>query len=134
VQGALVALALLSTVALPVLTFGRLGIVDPPRDTRALDFGGPYNRLLARAGALQDVCGLRIADFPHWRTGGYAYFHRQAPLYRAEKPEEGAGHFNYVIARKGVVSGVEIADDDDVALVRLDTPCTPDPAYDWRLE
>jgi hypothetical protein len=134
VQGAVLFLALLSLTALPWLTFGRLGIHDPPRETNALDFGGPYNRLLQKAGTLDDLCGLRIEGFPHWRTGGYAYFHKNAPLYRAEKPGEGAGHFNYVIAAKGAFAGTELALDHDVALIRLDTACTPDPAYDWRLE
>lgn len=136
VQGAVVTLALLSLASLPWLTFGRLGISDPPRDLPALDHGGPYNRLLARAGQLDDLCGLRINGFVHWRTGGYAYFHKNAPLYRAEKPTEGEGHFNYVIAPKGSIEGQEVATDRDVALIRLNltTPCTPDPAYDWRLE
>ncbi|MFT3706847.1 MAG: hypothetical protein QM817_04190 [Archangium sp.] len=134
VQGAVLFLALISLATLPWLTFGRLGIHDPPRDTSALDFGGAYNRLLAKAGTLDDVCGLRIEGFPHWRTGGFAFFHKNAPLYRAERPGEGAGHFNYVIAPKGSFPGVELALDHDVALIRLDAPCTPDPAYDWRLE
>lgn len=134
VQGAVLTLALLSLASLPWLTFGRLGISDPPRDTPALDHGGPYNRLLQRAGRLDDLCGLRIAGFPHWRTGGYAYFHKNAPLYRAEKPSEGEGHFNYVIAPRGTIAGPELASDRDVALIHLDTPCTADPAYDWHLE
>lgn len=135
VQGAVLFLAMLSLGTLPLLTFGRLGIHDPPRATPALDFGGPYNRLLQKAGRLDDLCGLRIADFPNWRTGGYAYFHRNAPLYRAERPGEGEGHFNYVIAHRGSVAGTEVASDGEVALIRLvDVTCTPDPAYDWRLE
>ncbi len=135
VQRTVLGLTVISLGTLPWLTFGRLGIHDPPRETRALDLGGPYNRLLMKAGRLDDLCGLRIADFPHWRTGGYAYFHRDAPLYRAEKPGEGEGHFNYVIARRGSVAGNEVATDGEVALIRLvDVTCTPDPAYDWRLE
>ncbi|MBL8912793.1 MAG: hypothetical protein JNM17_19025 [Archangium sp.] len=134
VQGAVVTLALLSLASLPWLTYGRLGISDPPRDLPALDHGGPYNRLLQKAGQLDDLCGLRINGFVHWRTGGYAYFHKNAPLYRAEKPAEGEGHFNYVIAPKGSIAGMEIATDRDVSLIKLDVPCTPDPAYDWRLE
>ncbi len=135
VQLAVLALAGLSLLTLPWLTFGRLGIHDPPRDTSALDFGGPENRLLIRAGKLDDLCGLRLASLTHWRTGGYAYFHHRAPIYRADKPEEGAGHYNYVIARHGTVEGTELAVDHDVALIKLnDAPCTPDPTYDWHLE
>lgn len=134
VQRATLGLAVLSLALLPTLTFGRLGIHDPPRATSAMDLGGPQNRLLQFAGKRSDVCGLRIEDFPHWRTGGFAYFHNPAPLYRAERPGEGAGHYNYVIARRGTVAGEELAVDHDVALLKLSGPCTPDPAYDWHLE
>lgn len=131
----LVALAALSLGSLPGLTFGRLGIRNPPAQARALDYGGPENRLLVEAGRREDLCGLRVESLPHWRTGGFAYFHRNAPLYRAERPGEGEGHFNYVIARRGSVPGEEVAVDHDVALVRLpEARCTPDPAYDWHLE
>jgi hypothetical protein len=131
----LLACALASLVTLPWLTFGRLGIRNPPAEARALDYGGPENRLLVQAGQREDLCGLRLESLPHWRTGGFAYFHRNAPLYRAERPGEGEGHYNYVIARRGQVAGEEVAVDHDVALVRLaEARCTPDPAYDWHLE
>ena len=101
---------------LKMLAFGRLA-----------EFLGPL--------AIKADHAIRIADFAHWRTAGYAIFHREAPLYRAERPGEGEGHFNYVIARRGVVTGAtEVAADGDVVLSRLTTPCTPDPAYDWHLE
>ncbi len=134
-QAGVLALALLSLVTLPTLTFGRLGVRNPPPQTPALDYGGPENRLLVLAGRRDDVCGLRIESLPHWRTGGFAYFHRPVPLYRAERPGEGAGHFNAVIARRGTVPGDELAVDHDVALVRLpEARCAPDPGYDWHLE
>lgn len=133
-QLGMLGLAVLSLLLLPTLTFQRLGIHDPPHGVSAFDLGGPENRLLVLAGKRPDVCGLRISSQVHWRTGGYAYFHNPAPLYRAERPAEGAGHFNYVIARRGTVEGEELAVDHDVALVHLTTPCTPDPAYDWHLE
>jgi hypothetical protein len=129
VRIALPALAFFSLVSLPTMTFGRLGIVDPPRATSAIDFGGPENRLLIRAGKLDDVCGLRIESIANWRTGGFAYFHKRVPLYRAG---EGDLHFNYVIARTS--SGTEIARDGDVALFKLGAECASDASYDWHLE
>jgi GPI mannosyltransferase 3 len=127
-------LALASAASLRWLTFGRLGLTDPPRQTSALDFGGPENRLLAVAGRRSDLCGLRISSIAHWRTQGYARFHNPAPMYRAERPDEGAGHFNFVLGQRGSVEGVEVATDHGLALIKLATPCTPDPAYDWALE
>jgi len=129
---ALLGLSVLSLATLPLLTFGRLGIIDPPRATPALDFGGPENRLLVLAGRRRDLCGLQIRSIENWRTGGFAYFHARAPLYRRE---QGLGHFNYVLARRGSVEGEEIAVDHDVALIKIDVDnCTPDPTYDWHLE
>jgi GPI mannosyltransferase 3 len=129
VQVALPVMALVSLALLPTLTFGRLGIVDPPRATSAIDFGGPENRLLVRAGKLDDVCGLRIESIQNWRTGGFAYFHKRVPLYR---PGEGDSHFNYAIARTS--PGTEVARDGDVGLFKLGAECAADDAYDWHLE
>jgi hypothetical protein len=133
-QWALMAVAVLSLVSLPTLTFGRLGISNPPKETSALDYGGPENRLLVKAGALADVCGLRIESIAHWRTGGFAWFHRRVPLYGTDRPNQGAGHFNYVIAKRGSVEGAELAVDHDVALVRVANSCSEDATYDWHLE
>lgn len=134
VQYALAGLAVLSLALLPTLTFGRLGISNPPRDVSAIDYGGPENRLLVKAGLVEDVCGLRIESIAHWRTGGFAWFHRRVPLYGIDRPDHGAGHFNYVIAKRGSIEGTEVAIDHDVALIRVAQACTPDLTYDWHLE
>jgi hypothetical protein len=133
-QPALLAAAGLSLASLPTLTFGRLGISNPRRELSAIDYGGPENRLLVQAGALDDVCGLRIESIAHWRTGGFAWFHRPVPLYGTDRPGQGVGHFNYVIAKRGTIEGTERAFDHDVALVRIAPTCTPDLTYDWHLE
>lgn len=130
----LVGAALISLLTLPWLTFGRLGISDPPRATSALDFGGPENRLLVLAGQREHVCGLRIDSLEHWRTRGFSAFHRNVPLYGRDAVSRSEGHVDLVIARRGSLAGRELAVDHDVALIELETPCTPDPAYDWRLE
>jgi GPI mannosyltransferase 3 len=128
---ALLGFAVVSLLTFPTLTFGRLGISNPARSLSAIDYVGPENRLLKRARTLEDLCGLRIASNEWWRTGGYAYLHREVPMYGPRDPE---GHYNYVIARRGEVVGTEVAHDGDRVLVRVDLPCSPDPAYDWHLE
>ena len=132
--GVVLGLAVLSLASFPSLTFWRLGISDPKGSLSAIDYGGPENRLLLRARQLTDLCGLKIASLENWRTGGYAYLHRRVPMYRFEPPEAGAGHFNYVIAKRGAIAGDEVAVDGAVSLVRLPTGCLPDPTYDWHLE
>ncbi len=132
--GALIVLSVLSLATLPTLTFWRLGITNPSAELSAIDYGGPENRLLRQASKLTDLCGLKIASIENWRTGGYAYLHQRVPMYRREPPEAGEGHFNYVIAKRGSFTGTEIATDDDRALIKLPTGCTPDLTYDWHLE
>ena len=87
-----------------------------------------------RARTLPDLCGLKIASLENWRTGGYAYLHQRVPMYRNDPPNAGEGHFNYVIAKRGTVAGIEIAVEGEVALIQLPTGCAPDLAYDWHLE
>jgi len=128
----LIALAALSLATLPTLTFWRLGIENPSGS--AIDYAGPENRLLLKARSLPDLCGLKIASIDNWRTGGYAYLHQRVPMYRFEPPGAGEGHYNYVIAKRGSVSGTEVAADADRALIRLPAGCTPDLTYDWHLE
>lgn len=133
-QLALLVLSLASLATMPMLTFWRLGISNPSGELSAIDFAGPENRLLRRARTLTDLCGLKIASIENWRTGGYAYLHQRVPMYRSEPPNAGDGHFNYVIARRGTVTGTEVAVEADRALIRLPTGCSPDLTYDWHLE
>jgi phosphatidylinositol glycan class B len=127
----LVACAVASLALMPTLTFGRLGIRNPNAELSALDYGGPENRLLREAGRLADLCGLRITSLEHWRTGGYAYLHKNVPLYGPRPAED---HANYVLARRGSEPGQEVLTDGNIALIKQRETCTPDPAYDWHLE
>ena len=131
---AVLVLAVASLATFPTLTYGRLGISNPRGELSAIDYGGPENRLLLRARSLTDLCGLKIESIENWRTGGYAYLHQRVPMYRNDPPGQGEGHFNYVIARRETVSGVEVAVEGDIALVKLPTACAPDPGFDWHLE
>jgi hypothetical protein len=128
------ALALASLATFRTLTFWRLGISNPSGELSAIDYAGPENRLLLRARALTDLCGIKVASIENWRTGGYAYLHQRVPFYRHEPAGAGDGHFNYVIAKRGSVAGTEVAVEGDVALIRLPTGCSPDLTYDWHLE
>ncbi len=131
---ALLLLSMASLMTLPTLTFWRLGISNPRGSISAIDYAGPENRLLRRAGKLTDLCGLKIASIENWRTGGYAYLHQRVPMYGLQPPEAGEGHFNYVIARRGTVAGSEVALEGELALIKLPTGCSPDLTYDWHLE
>ena len=55
-------------------------------------------------------------------------------MYRFEPPGAGEGHYNYVISRRGGVSGTEVATQGDLALIKLPSGCAPDLTYDWHLE
>ena len=57
------------------------------------------NRLLAAAGDRSDVCGVAIKDIPWSSTGGYAYLHKDVPLYFDGEPET-LLRANYFIARR----------------------------------
>lgn len=131
---ALLVTPVISLMTLPTMTFGRLGISNPNRRISALDYAGPENRLLMCASERKDVCGLKIASIENWRTGGYSYLHLRVPMYRNTPVGHGDGHYNYVIARRGTMTGEEVAVDGDVALFRLGGTCAADPSYDWHLE
>lgn len=134
VAASVLALAIASLASFRTLTFWRLGISNPNGELSAIDYAGPENRLLLRARALTDLCGIKVASIENWRTGGYAYLHQRVPFYRHEPAGAGDGHFNYVIAKRGSVAGTEVAIEGDVALIRLPTGCSPDLSYDWHLE
>ncbi len=132
---ALVLLSLASLATFKTLTFGRLGISNPPREVSAIDYMGAENRLLRRASGLNDLCGLKLYGIENWRTGGYAYLHQRVPMYRSEPRELGDGHFNYALTKRGLVEGTEVASDGDVVLLKLPVRgCAPDTSYDFHLE
>lgn len=56
---------------------------------------------MALAGAKPDLCGVGLVLLPWWWTGGYAYLHRDVPIYPLQEEQDGpatAGAFNAVIA------------------------------------
>lgn len=57
------------------------------------------NRLLWAAGAANDSCGVVINDIPWSSTGGYAYLHKDVPLFFSMSPEH-LESANYLIARR----------------------------------
>jgi phosphatidylinositol glycan class B len=131
-----VGLALLAAVASAVrfhaLTFGELGAYEGQRDpVSAYDDFGNVNRLLMVAGRRADLCGLKVeATHIAW-TGGYTYFHRDAPMYSHLGPTRESGHFNYVLtAGFAVPPGSVVAREGPLVLARLfDGPCVPDRGY-----
>ena len=131
-----VALALLAAVVsgarFHTLTFGELGAYDGQRDAVSAyqDFA-PVNRLLLVASELPRLCGLKVeATHISW-TGGYTYFHRDAPMYSHLGPPRGARHYDVVLTPAFTVPPqAVVARDGPLVLARLfDGPCTPDPAY-----
>lgn len=56
---------------------------------------------MALAGAKPDLCGVGVVLLPWWWTGGYAYLHRDVPIYLLQEEQDGpatAGAFDAVIA------------------------------------
>jgi len=131
--GALATSLLLSAASLGRLTFGALGQYGRARRfDSALDDGGAVNRLLLRAHALPDLCGLKVETRHLAWTGGHSYLHRPVPLYGTPGPARSTGHFNYAVTGRGG-PGREVAAEGSQALVRLRADCVPDPSYTWRL-
>jgi hypothetical protein len=132
-----VAAALAATLALSAathrnLTFGQVGQHEHtrPHDS-AYDDKGIVNRLLLAASALPDLCGLKVeAAYLSW-TGGHTYLHRNVPLYPPETPRKHPG-LNYVIGEAGS-GGEVVAQEGNLALLRIREGCKPDPSYSWRL-
>ncbi len=123
-----------SAVTAKALTFHQVGGYENQRSERsAWDDFGSVNRLLLRAARQDDVCGLAVEGVhPAW-MGGYAYLHHRVPLYGSGGPPRGSRRFNYVITRAQDRSGMTVAQDGGLALVKLWEECLPDPGFSWRL-
>jgi hypothetical protein len=83
------------------------------------------------ASDLPELCGLKVeATHIAW-TGGYTYFHRDAPMYSHQGPPRSSRHYDVVLtAAFAVPPQAVIARDGPVVLARLfDGPCVPDPEY-----
>jgi GPI mannosyltransferase 3 len=124
--------AVISAMRFHTLTFGQLGAYEGQRDAvSAYDDFGNVNRLLVAAGRRDDLCGLKVeATHIAW-TGGYTYFHRDAPMYSHLGPPRESGRFNYVLTPGfAATAGSVVARDGPLVLARLfDGPCVPDRAY-----
>jgi len=117
------------------LTFGDIGPYEKTRAAEsAFDDVGPVNRLLVVASRQPDLCGLRVETHHLTWTGGYSFFHRNAPLYSMAAPDRSSGFYNFIIASTAETAGNPVAADGSFVLRRLGLPaCTPDPNFDWRL-
>jgi GPI mannosyltransferase 3 len=129
--GLAVLAALVSAVRFHAMTFGDLGAYPGREPVSAYQDFAPVNRLLLVASERGDLCGLKV-EAPHiaW-TGGYTYFHRDAPMYSHLGPPRDRHHYNYVLTLPhAVAAGAIVAQDGPVVLARLfDRPCAPDPGY-----
>jgi hypothetical protein len=104
-----------------------------PSDS-AYDSPGSINRLLVIAGALPDLCGLKVEAIRPEFQGGYTYLHRDVPLYRLGGPPRSSGYFNYVIALRSHAGVGDVrASDGNVALVHVRSGCLPDQAFSPRI-
>ncbi len=118
------------------LTFGELGAYEglKPQASAYQDFAD-VNRLLSTAGALPDLCGLKVEAVHMAWAGGYTYFHRDARLYSHLGPPRGSGQYNYVLSvPRAVPPGSVRASAGPYVVAQLFSgPCVPDPAFSWRL-
>jgi len=124
--------ALVSAARFHTLTFGQLGAYEGQRDAvSAYDDFGPVNRLLLVASALPGLCGLKVeATHIAW-SGGYTYFHRDAPMYSHLGPPRASRHYDVVLTPAyAVPPQAVIARDGPLVLARLfEGPCAPDSTY-----
>lgn len=124
-----------SLATMRTLTFGDIGPYEKTRAAEsAFDDVGSVNRLLIVASRQPGLCGLRVVTHYLTWTGGYSFFHRDAPLYSAAGPDVSSGFYNFIIASSAETAGSPVAADGGFVLRRLGrSACTPDPAFDWRL-
>src|SRR5260221_12732145 len=100
----------------------------------AYDDPGGVNRLLLAARMMPDLCGIKVEAMLPELQGGYTYLDRAVPLYRLGGPPRTSSYFNYVIAlQTAAPQGDARATDGGMALIRLASPCAPDPAVTNRL-
>ncbi|MFB6263385.1 MAG: hypothetical protein ABEL76_07155, partial [Bradymonadaceae bacterium] len=129
---------------LPRLTFGDLRQAEtlgvrPARSAHGLH--GDVNRVLARAGRLPELCGLKLHRILAVETGGLTYLHRDVPVYHPLQPAPSEAHYNYTVARDSAVEGRGSEEIDRVrrmgetSLVRTGgTSCETDLDYRPRID
>ncbi len=90
------------------------------------------NRLLWKAGEAPDACGVIVDDVPWSSTGGYAYLHRDIPLF-FDAPPRHRDSANYAIVRAGRQSAPRFRlyrpgpESRGFVLMRRDGACSPPP-------
>lgn len=137
--GATAALVLASAASAArhrTLTFGDLGQYEGAKSqVSAYDDFGPVNRLLLRASALPDLCGLQVAGVHLAWTGGYSHLHRRVPFYGGGGAPPAPGQVSHVIAPLAWLrGGARVASDGAFVLARVrNGECLPDPAFSWKL-
>jgi hypothetical protein len=134
----MVPMIVVSAAGVGALTFGQLGqaetlSVDPK--TRAIDYKGPVNRLLARASEREDMCGLFLQG--EWATdvGGHTFMHRDVPFFHAGNPPKSPRVVNYVLARPPhALNSQPVDTGGEYKLYRVrDAECAPVPDYRPRI-
>lgn len=103
-------------------------------DASAYEHGDSINRLLLAAHDRDDLCGLKIENEDMVFTGGYAYLHRDVPLYDRLGPQRQSRIFNYAIGLWDPLDPGVVALDGGMALTRLSRElCVDPPAFENRL-
>lgn len=118
------------------MTFADLGHGDGLAAGLAYGNDSPWhaaegiNRMLWRAGEATDVCGVVIKDIPWSSTGGFAYLHKDVPLF-FRYSKRNLQSANYLIARREFQQPAEYQmgpESEGFMLFRRDGICTPAPA------
>jgi GPI mannosyltransferase 3 len=132
--GVLLVASVVSAATYRRLTFHDFGIGEPNHPD-AFDRGGSESRLLKIAGRQSDLCGVTVFTNDLGYTHGYAYLHKDVPLYERPGPPREERHYNYAVSTAGEEHGALVARDGDVELVRVfDGPCEPDAKFAYHLE
>jgi len=114
------AASLVAVAHVPRLTFAEMG--SGGGAARVVDHGGAYNRALAAAHELPDLCGLALPT-DRTESGGMSWLHRRVRVYgREEAPKPELRHYNYKI---------ELGRDGSATLVPLGFR---DCKYDWSYD
>ena len=66
-----------------------------------------------------ELCGLRVDTHHLTWTGGYSFFHRNAPLYSMAGPVRSSGFYNFIIASTAETAGNPAPSDGGFVLRRL---------------
>ena len=133
-----VAITVASFIHLPLLTVRDIGLQNS--DKSAFSIYSDVNTLVLRAHNQLDLCGLRIDTAPSlvWSFGGYAYLHRNVPIYWNEATPRTSGNYNYEILPTATSPGLGtiISSNGSYSLIRLYTDCIieSNSKLNWNIE